>query len=181
MAIAGMRTCPNCLTRVLPGQDGLCPACRRFDFNRSPSDEATVRAAQAAAHAATTARLYEAAILHWRLVSALGVVAAALLGVVLANAGGGLLFGRSRGGESDAELLWGVAGVAIVVGTVVVGITSARLSRLLHVEYRGRRTMHAAALILRDSMTFFEDHKVPMSLLGPRLNEMQAPESPVDE
>jgi hypothetical protein len=36
---ARMRTCPKCLTKVLPSEDGLCPACRGFVFHASPFAE----------------------------------------------------------------------------------------------------------------------------------------------
>jgi hypothetical protein len=167
MGPIGIKMCPKCLTRVMPRQDGLCPACKVFDFNKSPSDEATVRSAMRVAEEESAARLYEAATLHWRLIALIAAMVACVglwLWMVLIGA---TLHDREQIGV--ALLLAGT------LAFVVAAVTAMQLSNLLQVRYRGRRTAHVIVLVLADSMTFFQDHGVPLGTFGPQMKGMRKP------
>jgi hypothetical protein len=164
-------TCPRCLTRVAPLPDGRCPACRAFNFNTEPSDVRTVQAAILAAKLKTEESIRQAAVLHWRVVGAMGAAIAVLvLRTYVRFRGTGFL------GEPpiDPEIAVSVLSLLFVVAGVVAGGSAASLSRVIRLASAGRREP-GIFTVLKESSEFFKENHVPVGFLGPRLPKTKGP------
>lgn len=170
----GIRTCPNCLMRVVPLADGQCPACRRFNFKESPSDERTVQAAQTAARASTRARIRRAALLHWQAIG--GLVVAVVLVVTRVYVGR-----LGSAGFGDAPLDRSRVLRLLSIGAAVAAAFAWQRSTALATEIRlaSGGTRNPGLLgTLKASMGFFEDNHVPMGRFGPRMSELPEENEP---
>jgi hypothetical protein len=160
----GIGTCPRCLSRVAPLPDGRCPACRAFNFNTEPSDERTVRAAILAAKVKTEESIRRAAVLHWRVVGALGAAMAILALRTCVRLRGTAFLGEP---PLDPEMTVGVLSLLFVVAGVVAGGSATSLSQVIRLASAGRREP-GVLTVLRESSEFFRENHVPVGLLGPR-------------
>lgn len=170
----GIRTCPNCLMRVVPLADGHCPACRRFNFKESPSDERTVQAAQAAARASTRARIRRAALLHWQAIG--GLVVAVVLVVTRVYVGR-----LSSAGFVDAPLdrsrLLRLLSIGAAVAAAFAWQRSSALASEIRLASGGARDPGLLSA-LKAAMVFFEDNHVPMGRFGPRMSQLPEENEP---
>ena len=172
----GIRTCPNCLMRVAPLADGQCPACRRFNFNESPSDEQTVHAARAAAKASTRARIRRAAGLHWQTIGGLGVaVVLVVLRVYLGHQASTL----SEAAREDRRPFLRLLNAGAAAATLFAWQRSSALATEIRLASGGMRTPGVLS-VLKESMGFFEENRVPMTPFGPRMSDISEPEEPED-
>ena len=121
----GIGTCPRCLSRVAPLPDGRCPACRAFNFNTEPSDERTVRAAILAARVKTEESIRRAAVLHWRVVGALGAAMAILALRTYVQFRGTAFLGDP---PLDPEVAVGALSLFVVAGVVAGGSANVAVS-----------------------------------------------------
>ena len=161
----GTGTCPRCLTRVAPLPDGRCPACRAFNFNTQPSDERTVRLAVLAAKLQAEQSIQRAAVLHWRVVGAIGAAIAVLVLRTYVRIRGTAFLGEP---PIDPEIAVGVLSLLFIVAGVVAGGSATSLSRVIRLASAGRR-QPGVLTVLRESSEFFRENHVPVGLLGPRL------------
>ena len=147
----------------MPMDDGLCPACRRFNFHSMPADDAAVQSARAAAEQALQDTHHEAAILYWKL---FGAVFALLVSVVVA-----FLIGWFDdawfASEDSQERALGALSVVFVAATGYSHLTARRLSTLLRLYREGDQGPRLFFSVLRDSFDYFKERNVPMTFLGP--------------
>jgi hypothetical protein len=149
--------------RVVPMDDGLCPACRLFNFQSMPADDAAVQSARAAAEEALHETHREAAHLYWKL---FGSVLAFLVSIVVAFLIGWFddaWFAR----EDSQENALGALSVVLVAVTAYSHITARRLSTLLRLYREGDHGPRLFFSVLRDSFHYFKERNVPMTFLGP--------------
>jgi uncharacterized membrane protein YcjF (UPF0283 family) len=149
--------------RVVPIHDGLCPACRRFNFHSMPADDAAVQNARAAAERALQDIHHDAAILYWKL---FGSVFALLVSVVVA-----FLIGWFDdawfASEDSQERALAVLSVVLVAATAYSQHAARRLSTLLRLYREGEQGPRLFFVVLRDSFDYFKERTVPMTFLGP--------------
>ncbi len=170
--VEGIRTCPACLMRVLPLADGMCPACRKFNFNESPSNEHTVQAARAAAQRSTNALLYRAATLHWRLVGFLTAAVALTVARVYVIHNGTAFLGDP---PIDKHLAAAVLAVAAIVAILAAWRTATALAQAIKLASSGRRTP-GILTVLKEAMAFFEENHVGTVFVGPSMRDLARPE-----
>lgn len=177
-----MRTCPLCHTRVLPAANGTCPACRRDMAGAT----AEARPGSSDGRPRGKIQLYDAAVLHWRL---LGLVAVQIgLGVFT----WGVRHFWPRGMTSAAEqrewtleLLY----LALLVGAVLIAVHLYRLARWLGHSAPLLWALAVAVpcagpiavlLVTKEAASEFEERGLRIYLLGPRLRDIprrqQSPE-----
>ena len=168
----GIRTCPKCLMKVFPLDDGLCPACRQFNFHLTPVDAATVAAAQAAARLALQMRLREAAVLHWQLVWSVLACVVLVFGQVYFRRYGAGILGQPTW---DKSVVAGVAALALMVAGGFAWRTATTLARTIQLVSGGARPP-SLFTVLKESLGFFEDHGVPTGRFGPRMRAFDTQE-----
>lgn len=167
---SGLVTCPNCGTRVLPTSDDSCPACRRYKFR---GDEAPAAALQIPAPARPAPDLRQAAVLHWQTVVLLG----AFVGLLLARTYIRLTDrGTFAAAGMDRDLLKMLVSVSMIAVIVLLGMSARKLGAVIGLS----RWLNPFTL-LKESMGYFEDHKVPVGFLGPRMRDVPAKPTQVEE
>jgi hypothetical protein len=161
----GISTCPRCLTRVAPLPDGRCPACRAFNFITEPCDEPSVQASILAARVRTQESIRQAAVLHWRVVGAMGAAIAVLVLRTYIRLRGTAFLGEPA---IDPEVAVGAMSLLFIAAGVVAGASATSLSRVIRLASAGQRRP-GMFTVLKESSGFFRENHVPVGLLGPRL------------
>jgi hypothetical protein len=143
--------------------DGLCPACRRFNFQKMPADAAAVQSARDAADRAMQETHREAANLYWKL---FGSVFVLLVSVVVAFLIG--WFDRAWFESDDAQnRALGLVSFVFMAATGYSHVTARKLSTRLRLYREGGQGPRLFLSVLRDSYDYFKERNVPMTFLGP--------------
>ena len=164
----GFKTCPNCLMRVAPLPDGQCPSCRRFNFNESPSDPQTVKAARAAAKVSTRARLRRVADLHWQVIGAMVTELVLVAAIVWVGA-------TLEESQLDRSRVLRLLAIAASAAAAFAFQRATALANEIRVASGGAH-VPGILTVLKSSMAFFEQNHVPVGRFGPRLSEMSEEE-----
>ena len=143
--------------------DGLCPACGRFNFHSMPADDAAVQSARAAAERALQDTHHDAAILYWKL---FGSVFPLLVSVVVAFLIGWFDDAWFASEDSQERALTALSAI-FVAAAAYSHHTANRLSTLLRLYREGERGPRLFFVVLRDSFDYFKEHNAPMTFLGP--------------
>lgn len=166
-----MRTCPVCRTRVLPGRDDGCPACRRHKFDPATPD-AVVRANVAEATRA------EREVSVWEGARAFWLLQWAVAGTVLLSLAELIMLERT-----DVRGLWPAAATlamaVAILGCAVAGLVGAyRIATWLRwgapavwailaaIPYVG---VVVLVVVSRTALGEFRSQGVPMRVFGPRI------------
>jgi hypothetical protein len=160
-----VRTCPKCLTRVLPLDSGLCPACRGFDFSSSPSDDKVVEAARRLSQSKTKRLVRKAAVLHRRVVLAFGATIAAVLLRFYVRIGGSAFLGSPT---IDPGLVATALSVGAAAALFVTWSAARELASVIALAAPGRATPNLFR-ILKESSEFFREKGFRVGFLGPHL------------
>jgi hypothetical protein len=174
--VEALRTCPACLTRVLPTPEGSCPACRKhkFDFTSDSRAAAAVKVAQVK----SKADLYEAAVLYWRTWKLMGLqwsLTAVYFGLRA-------IWPGDPSADASVDTIELVVGVLILAAGVVLFLTTKRLGEWLDpgggaiwatVSAVPAANVLALLRFTKEVATEFENRGVVIRGLGPRLSDLE--------
>jgi hypothetical protein len=151
-----MRTCPACGTRVLPSEDGQCPACRRHKFQAGDSEPPS-----GSRPVPRSPDLHDLGVLHWQVT----LLLITLVGLVILN---GAVRAIARPAIAGAGVDWRLLGAVLDASGILVFILYVLAARRL-AQLIGVGNWHNVLSLLKQSTRYFEDHGVSVSSLGPRL------------
>jgi hypothetical protein len=171
--IQGMRTCPECRTRVLPNPDNTCPACRKHKFDASVSEHqvrasiAIVKKAERAEHEHS---VWRGARAFWLLQWTVGVT------ILLSTAKLTLLVG---GGSSDGVgAAQSVLAIAALISGIAALVAAYRVASWLRWSFPAGWAVLAAVpylglmvllIMSRTAITRLREHGVAVGWLGPEI------------
>ena len=173
-----LRTCPACLTKVLPTVEGMCPACRKHKFDLT-SDSRAASAVKAAQSKSST-ELYDAAVLYWRTWKLMGLQ----WFLVLLYFGLRTIWPGNPDADPSLETIEFAVGVLALAAGVVLFVTTKRLGDWLDPEGGGKwatvsaipgANLVALLRFTKEVATEFENRGVVIKGLGPRLTELRRP------
>lgn len=157
-----LQLCPHCGTRVLPTGDDKCPAC-----GRGMADPPQPRPTESRRTGSMT--VYEAAVMHWRLIAL--VIAQLVAGAYLVYAR------RSAPGTESLNLL----ALAVIANAFVIAWHVHSLARWLGYTVPALWAIAVfipivglvvIVLLIKSSVTIFEKLGYPTQALGPRLRDL---------
>jgi len=174
--VEALRTCPACLTKVLPTPEGVCPACRKhkFDFTSDARAATAVRVAQVKSRA----DLHGAAVLYWRTWKLMGLQWC----LVAAYFGLRAMWPGDPSADASVDTIELVVGVLILAAGVVLFLTTKRLGEWLDpgggamwatVSAVPAANLFALLRFTKEVATEFENRGVVIRGLGPRLSDLE--------
>src|SRR5262245_37103421 len=127
-----LRTCPACLTKVLPTAEGLCPACRKHKFDLTSDSRAA--SALKAAQLTSATELYDAAVLYWRTWKLMGLQWI----LVLTYFGLRAIWPGNPDADAALQTIELVVGPLVLAAGIVLFVTTRRLGEWLDPGAGGR-------------------------------------------
>jgi hypothetical protein len=130
-----------------------------------PADDYVVQAVQDAAKRELDARHLKGTILYWRLLASVGAIAASMVFAFLVGWYDKAWF-DTKESQDNAIIL---VSVVFVGATAFAHSTARRLSNVLRLYREREHGPRLFLFVLRDSLDYFREHKVPMGHFGPIL------------